>query len=455
MDKYIRPQYAFVFFAIIFGFLLMFLTPPFQSPDEPAHFAKSVSFAQGHFISQKINNVSGDFLPESILTFEKHFDNLFFNTDSRITVQQIEQSKNVKFEENKKIFVNQKYHAMYSPLAYVPQGIGVFAAKHFTDSVYWIMIGAKLCLLFFYIIMGYFSIKSIPFCKWLTFLILMMPMSLSLGVSVSADAVLIAVSVLFFAKILQYSYQENNLNNKQIMALTLFCISLALIKQSVLLSLFVLFIPKTKFGEKYFVKLACILVPAFISALIWSKFSYSLFVPMNGSNPEIQTKFILEHPFIFIATLLKTIKAYFLALIYSTIGILGWLDVFMFPFMYWIYLILLGANAVLVKDSNEKILSSVFQKILLFGLCLLNFVVICTIIYVSWAVPYLISPFEGLQGRYFIPLLLPLFVLLFLIFNKQIKINRPKWLPIFNIIFVCLAYLNIFFGLFIRYYALF
>lgn len=455
MEKFIKPEYTFVFFALVFGFILIFFTPPFQSPDEPAHFAKAFSVSQGHFVSKKVDNVSGDNLPSSLLTFEERFGNLFFNTASRTSFQQVEESKKVHLNENNKTFVNQKYHAMYSPLAYLPQGAGIFVFKFFTDSVYWLMIGAKMFLLFFYIAMGYLSVKSVPFCKWLTVLILLMPMSLSLGASVSADGVLIAVSVLYFAKVLQYTYQKDRVCTKQTVLLVLSAIALTLIKQSFLISLFVLFIPSCKFGKNYWLKLSLILLPAFVVSVLWSKLGYSLFVPMNGSNPEIQIKFIIEHPFVYAMTLLKTLQAYFFALIYSTIGILGWLDVFMFPFMYWLYITLMFLNIIFQPGCECKsFASNNFQKCLLPSLIITNFVVICTIIYVSWAIPYLISPFEGLQGRYFIPLLLPLFTFFFLLVNKKNKYGGA-WLPITNIIFLILVYLNIIFGLFIRYYATF
>lgn len=456
MKKILKPQYAFVLLAIIFGFVLMFFTPPFQSPDEPWHFAKAFSVSQGHLFSKKADNISGDYLPEALLKFEKRYKVIYFDTSQRISFDEIEHTKNILLQKDKKAFVNQKYQAMYTPLAYLPQAVGIFVSKIFTDSVYWLMIGAKSFLLLFYVLMGYFSIKSIPFGKWLCAMILLMPMSLSLGASVSADGVLIAVSVLFFSKVLEYSYQKQVLGKKQLASLCAFAAALALIKQSFLISLFVLFIPREKFSGKYFAKIACVLLPAFVLSVLFSKVGYDIFVPLNGSNPAEQLRFIIAHPFVYALTLLKTLAAYFQMLIYSTIGILGWLDVFMFPFMYWLYGILIFLNAFFQPDCEcEKINVSLFQKVLLPLLVVINFVVICSIIYVSWAVPYLISPFEGLQGRYFIPLLLPVFTALFLIFKDNIRLNLPQKFVRVNLCVVVLAYLNICFGIFIRYYAAF
>ena len=451
-----KVENIFIYFALIFGLFLIFMTPPFQSPDEPAHFAKAFSFAQGHFLSQKVNGIAGDYLPEAIIDFQNRYDPLFFNTNLRVSLSEIEQSKKILLDENKKIFVNQKYHAMYSPVAYAPQGTGVWIGKHITKSVYWIMITGKIFLLLFYILCGFWAIKSLPFGKWLCFLILLMPMSLSLGASLSADGILISVSVLFASKVFQYAFQDKELRDRQLFSLCIFAILLALIKQSFLISLFVLFIPIKKYGKYGWLKIAGILLPAFIVSLLWSKYSYSLFVPMNNSNPEIQVHFIFEHPFVYAATLFKTLKAYFLPLIYSSIGVLGWLDVFLFPFMYWLYLCFLIANCFLKDKKEDKLLpANLWQKIFVPLYSILNFVVICTIIYVSWAVPYLISPFEGLQGRYFIPLLLPVLCMIYLLCNEKSEKKLPDWFKALNCIFLVLVYLNIGFGLFIRYYATF
>ena len=456
MELLRKVEYIYIVLSLFFGLILIFFTPPLQSADEPAHFAKACSFAQGHFLSKKLNGIAGDFLPESLVDFQSKYDNLFFNTSERTSFAVIQDSQKIKLNENKKVFLNQKYHAMYSPVAYIPQGIGVWFFKFFTDSVYWLMIGGKLFSLIFYILLGYYSVKSIPIAKWVCVLILLMPMSLSLGASVSADGVLIAVSILFFSKVLQYALSEDELSLKQLILLSVLSLSLALIKQSVLLSLFVLFIPKSKFGNRAIFKLIAILLPAFLVSFIWSKFSYTLFVPMNNSNPEIQVQFIFAHPFVYLMTLAKTLKAYFLPLIYSSIGILGWLDVFMFPFMYWVYIAVLGLNLFSMNDSFKNYIQiSLFQKLLLFFVVCLNFFVICTIIYVSWAVPYLISPFEGLQGRYFIPLILPFLIFIFLLFKKNFVKMNDSIISTINIIFLILAYLNIVFGLYIRYYATF
>ncbi len=460
-NKKICIESFFVIFAFFFGVMLIFLTPPLQSPDEPAHFSRAYSVSEGHFIAKKMNNVSGDYVPLSLFKFENSVGYLTFKSNERISYDILKKSSLIALEKENKVFGDQKYQALYSAISYLPQSIGIFIFRHFIDSVYWILIGGKLFLLIFYIVCGVISIKSIPFLKELLFLVLLMPMSLSLGASVSADGVLISLSILYISKIIEYSFSSKKLNSKQYLFLLSMALLIALVKQSFFISLFILFLPMEKLCEirfpscfnNNFSKITAIVLPAFLIGLFWSKISYNIFVPLNGSNPSIQLLFILSHPFVYLHTLFYTLYLNFLILIYETIGILGWLDVFLFPITYWLYFFFLFLNTFVGYSLNQKFESSSYQKLFLFIYVVFNVIFTSTAIYLSWIRPYVISPFEGLQGRYFIPFVLPFFVLLFLLFNSFRSIFRFKYIFVFNIVLVILTYLNLVFGLYIRYYA--
>ena len=210
-------------------------------------------------------------------------------------------------------------------------------------------------------------------------------------------------------------------------------------------------------GSEYldFSKITAIILPAFLFSLFWSNISYNIFVPLNGSNPSIQLLFILSHPFVYLHTLFYTLYLNFLILIYETIGILGWLDVFLFPITYWLYFFFLFLNTFVGYSLNQKFESSRYQKLFLFIYVVFNVIFTSTAIYLSWIRPYVISPFEGLQGRYFIPIALPFFVWLFLLLGDKKKILKNNSLIYLNLSFILIVYLNLFFGIFIRYYAMF
>ena len=457
-SKILKPEYVFVVLGLLAGLLFVFLVPPFQSPDEPVQFGKAVAISQGQFLSVKKDGVSGNYLPKSLEDFELFYRGMCFGLTEKTSFKKIVESRNITLEEGNKVFTDLKYHSMYSPLAFLPQSAGVFIAKFFTDSVYWIMICAKLSLLLFYLIFGYYSIKSMPFAKNLALLVLLMPMSLFLGASGSADGVLISVSIFFVAKIFQYCFQKKIITDKQYAILFACAIALSLIKQSFLLSLFVLFIPKEKFGVKANIKLTALLLTSLLVSVLWSKFAYSVFVPMNGANPEKQIQFIIQNPIIYLKLFLDNILKQFYLILYSFIGVLGWMNVrlFPYPFVYYLYLFLFAGNIFLKSDEDINNVAFLnWQKffILLWGI--LNFVFICTTVYVSWVKPYYIGLFYGLQGRYFIPIALPFLLLLYFTDTKVFKVIHFKYLTLLNALFLIFVYICVFLTVYIRYYVIF
>lgn len=462
MEKFFKLEVLFAFFAMILGLLLIFFTPPLMSADEPAHLARAYSITEGKILLEKHKNEAGTQLPRAIKDFEYHFGDLFHNTNVRTNLLQIKSSQNIKLDKNDRIFIDCAGQAMFSPAAYLPQCLGIFAAKLFTDSVFWTLIVSKIFLLLFYVGAGYFAIRDLPVLKLSAFLVLLMPMSLSLGSSVSADGVLIALSVLYFSQILRFIYSKDGcIDKKQTVFLSVVALLLALTKQSFLICLFALFIPKEKFGDKYLQKISLILLPALIAGCAWGAVNYEIFTSKNGAVPQLQTAFILSHPFLYLYSLLKTFQVYFFVILYTLVGILGWLDVFLFPFVYWLYLIVIVMSSVFEQKQCENICKNSLWNICFLLFVLAGVIFISTVIYISWVPPYTTGAFSGLVGRYYIPLLLPVLFLCFCV-SKSIKIFEVKNFPsragkitvscITGIVFV-LTWANVFFALYIRYYS--
>ena len=264
----------------------------------------------------------------------------------------------------------------------------------------------------------------------------------------SADGVIISLSIFYLAKIFEYSFRKKNFMEKgEIINLCILAILLSLVKQSFLITLLIFFIPKSRFGNKYWSKIFLILLPALCCAVLWSLFSSTWFVPLNNSNPLLQTKFIISHPFIYLLTILKTVKMCTVMWIYSIIGILGWNNLFLFPIVYIMYFIAACLNAI-YKEQFPRV--TVQQKLILFGVFLLNFIFICTELYVSWTPPYFTEFISIVQGRYLIPVILPL--LCFLGFLFVPKNSENYRVSKFNCLVLFITYLNLFFSMFIVYY---
>ncbi len=452
-----KTEYFFAAAALILGTILIFLTPPLQSPDEQWHFFRAYSVAQGDFVSKKLNNTAGNELPAELSDFSKIFPPRW-SPNNVSGFEAVKNAANIRINPQNQIFTDQRQQALYSPAAYLPQSFGIFIANQFTDSVYWLLVSGKAFLLLFYVFLGFISIKSMPFLKEITALTLLMPMTLSLGASVSADGVLIAISVLFFAKILQYSFSGTQITKKQLFLMIFLAVLLALTKQSVLLSLFILFLPAKKlkiFKSEFLNSFSCLLIiiPAFAAAILWSKLIMNLYVPLHGANPTLQLSFILHNPLIYLHSLYLSAAVDIQSLFFGFIGILGYLNLFLPSWVYYFYLAALILNFLYSKTAQNAFKTEVYQRFILIFVVLLNFLVISTIIYLSWIKPCTSGIWDGLQSRYFIPLALPVYTFLFLHYQNSLKSPPKPFILALNAITLLVTYLSVIIMLIQKYYA--
>ena len=59
----LSPEKIFLLFSLLCGLIFCFFIPPFEAPDEPAHFARTMGIANGDFLPSKQAESSGSYLP--------------------------------------------------------------------------------------------------------------------------------------------------------------------------------------------------------------------------------------------------------------------------------------------------------------------------------------------------------------------------------------------------------
>ena len=59
----------FLLLAVVFGFLYVFILPPFQSVDEGMHCFRAYQISQGKFLADNLNGKIGDTIPSSLSAF--------------------------------------------------------------------------------------------------------------------------------------------------------------------------------------------------------------------------------------------------------------------------------------------------------------------------------------------------------------------------------------------------
>lgn len=407
MERYFSPEKVFLFFCIFVGLFMVFFIPPFQSQDEPNHFKRAYSVSVLKIFSIKKENMLGNNLPCAIQDFidassDTGKEVVYAQSGYKYSLSEFKKLLNIELDKNKQCFLNYPNIAIYSPLAYLPQSVGVLLASFLSSKILFMFLAGRIFNLLFFTLLCFYAIKTTPYLKWVFALVLSCPMCIALASSLSADAVLISCCALFFAKILEVLSFDATLQPKDIFLFVVLSIIIAMTKQSYWFLLFIFLIPKNKIQKNYVLFLSLVLVPSFILYFLWSIYASSIMVPLNGSDAGSHVDYILSQPWAFFVLVTKTI--FNIDVLYQTIGVLGWKTIYLDNIYYLSFVVVLLANLFSVQTSKQNL--AVWQKNICLFVTILNIVLICTTTFCFWTYRTNFQYIE-LQGRYLLPFVLP------------------------------------------------
>ncbi|HMK53518.1 MAG TPA: DUF2142 domain-containing protein [Methanobacteriaceae archaeon] len=421
LNNEIRPEKVFLVLSLVFGIIFLIVTPPFQVPDESAHFNKAYYVSDGQVIPTKNQLEQGYLFPKSVDTAEVNFSNLPFNPDSKVNIAAIPSLVNLPLNQNDKKLLNISNVLFYPPLPYAAPAFIFIFLKFFNISPLILMYLGRIVNLLLWIFFVYMAIKITPIHKWSFFALSLMPMSIFMAGSLSADSFNMGLAFLVIAFFLNLAFDENRkkIKFKDILLLSLLIWMLSLSKQgyAVLLLLF-LIIPLNKFNNnlirwKYFV---FAVLSTLATTFIWNFLSKDAnpFFHNVGSNFSIS--YIFSNVLIFLNMILHTLSVLDEKYLISFVGNFGWLDTPMPEWLVYLYL----AFLIIVAFTDKTRIKIDLKAKLIF---IITFVVECLFIffylYITWNPPGS-SIIGGIQGRYFIPIA-PLVLLL--VYNRKDKLN--------------------------------
>ena len=407
---------VFLFTALIWGISMIFLVPPYHVPDEPAHFYRAYQVSLLDFIPEVQNNRLGGELPASLQNFYNTVRITPGNSEEKLSLNMLEAASNIDLNPHDTRFFSFPNTALYFPVPYIPQAIGITIGRLLKLSPLAIFYLARFFNFMVWLLLVFSAIKIMPVKKYLFLIIILTPMSVHIASSASADALLNSLSFLFIALILKITFQKNSiLDFKNIALLTLLGILIAFSKNIyVLLTGLFLIIPWHKSETRQIhLKNALILFgAAFFAFVISSLFVNHLMHQINpiehfyGNentpqiNPEKQIDFILSDIPGFLLITVKSFLTQWYLLFSSFIGNLGWLEVnFHNAFYLFYYLVILFLSVFSGEQNNPLQMSDkfIFLLVTVSGLLAFSFTMYC-----SWCEPGS-NLIENLQGRYFIP----------------------------------------------------
>lgn len=401
---------VYVLIAGPFVLLFVFVTPPSQAPDEPAHFDRAYEVSEGHLIPQRLGPWVGDELPASVDRIGKTFEaGLPFHPERKQSVRRILAGFSVSLDPQRRVFVSFPNTAVLGFVAYVPQGAAIAAARIVAAPPLALFYLARLAVAGSSVLLMALAIRTVPFGTPVFFLLALAPMTIFEMASLSADGVTNGIAFLLIAWLLRCAFgEEVRLSRRSVLFSLVLAVLLSLSKPGYfLLSALALSIPWKKFGtrRKQIGFLLLLFAGSIGAALLWARLVAPFHALAASSGVMAATEHmhaIREHPLAFLIRL----AVYYFRLAptfgHQFLGMLGWVDTplplsaAILEAVGLLVVALTMANATLIRWTD---------RILWVGIIGASLVVLGVILYL-YSTPAEAGVYflHGVQGRYFIPL---------------------------------------------------
>lgn len=439
------PERVYLVIALVgvIGFAL--ITPPFHGPDEESHYLRAQYIAHGYLLPVDVHK-AGASLPRSIMdvamdTF--YSGDIRGNTAAKYDISHIKNALGQPFDNGK---TYQPAMISYSPIPYLSAIPAIVVSNTLNLSPLVSMYLARLSLGIFCVAVTFFSIKLIPNKKYFVVGIALIPMLLFQQAVVSADGVSYALLLAFVSLVAYLHQKKTSIKNKEWILVGVLCIVITLAKPLVFLFLpLIAILIKREKAFRWITGITVICVILLGSLTLYnsrlSEMSVDPNVPKQADS-SAQLNNLKEHPKRFLRVMWNSyMTPYGDDEVRGVIGIFGASDT-MYPLWMTIgYTTILALLASVNFDKSRSRLSiQGWVKWLLIGLSILYFLLVNIAIYISFS-PYNFDIVYGVQGRYFIPILimLPVFITPFLLPRAKGDTRLLRYLCLGMMLFVCLA----------------
>ena len=415
----------FLLLAIPLGLIYLFFQLPSYKPDEYHHLFRGYDIINGNFVSKKgEDNVAIIKVPKNFTTY--------YGIQTK-TYEQLSEFIKIK-ADYKDMVETYSTAASNNFVPYSISNIGTFIAKSLSLNYFKTIYLSRLFNFIFYLIMGYFAIKIMPYRKYIIFACLLNPMVLMQATAVTADILINSLSIFYISYLLYLKNKDENISSKNLIALNILVLIISLCKY-IYAPLFLLqFILCKKENYKFILKWSIVFF--FIDVLL----VYLLCLcNANYSNPSyyvysgLGLSSILKHPLTFIMTLFNTFEQTGGMLIESMVGNLqNWFDVKSLSISSPLYLIFLFLTPFIIEDKeNKEVKNNLMENLIL----TFTFLAIFGLMFVAFYFDYYdftTNVIRGIQGRYFIPILT---ILLVLLTNIKGYLKEYRWLIILVVLY--------------------
>lgn len=408
-------QNLYLCIAMVIGSIMIFIIPPGNVPDEPAHFIRSF-VEYNRYVHDENDNVKLPKSFESLMykyTHNVHNINEKYSGNSYVS-EIVKDPEYLDLTEQYASYENTKY---LSFLPYFPSGIVNFLCRLINLPIYVVFLLSRLINFIISTILCYYAIKTTPRFKKIFLIVSLFPIFLQQAAGIDMDYLTNAVSFIFIALILKFVYEDIKIRKKEILILIGIGLALALCKFGYFFLLLLIFlIPNKNFKNKKIAiifKCLFILIPIVIAYF----FNFGSVSTLNNKSDYYTVEKVLANPFNSFKICFKTFVSRFeLDIFRGLIDGFGWSTKYHFGFILgtissiFIVLLFAGFEDIKIKKKERIIMLIVFAIIL---------IMLYAIAFTEWT-PITSNQILGLQSRYFIPITLLFYIS---ISNNMLKLN--------------------------------
>jgi uncharacterized membrane protein len=397
----LEPRRFFLVAALLGGLVFVFVTPPFQVPDEPAHFYRAYDVSEGQFLMAGENGKKGRPLPASLRTLVRILvDDVPFHPEKKIQPGTWKRAREVQLQPEEVERISPPSSLQYSAVPYLPQAAGIAVGRWIGASPLALVYCARTANLFAAVGLIYFAICQLPGYRWLAVLLALTPMAMFLRSSVSADAGITAIAYLLTATIAKIAFGATPMHGRwDFGLLVVLSVSLCLTKPvyfPLVLAAFVIPPSRIPIQRPGFVLLAVLVfsIGAVTMTLAISQPS------VDGISARIDSLAdeILTTPFDLFGRIVVDYVLHAPRYGAEFIGRLGWLDTPLPLVLLGFYLaFLIGCTVI---DSGSRAEVTPWQRLVLAT------VIAASLMAISTAMYFINGRMAGIQGRYFHPIAL-------------------------------------------------
>jgi predicted membrane protein DUF2142 len=413
----LRPGSTFVFLSLIFGSLVIFVVPPMRGPDEISHFLRIYSYARGELLpTREVDGRKGTFVEREL------YDEIqFFWSAGELFARGREQG--VRYQQLMALyrgfggsggepdqptsFAPFAGTEGYNPVAYVPYIAAAAIGRLLGLDFPALLLLMRLFGLAAFTAVTAYAISVSPVVKWAFVLIAMLPVSLYNRSVLSADGAALSSALMITALCLSGAHK---VYTERVWERSLWMTLCALSKQpQIVFVLLELMVSPLKELPRRWRSVLIVVLPCLILSPLWI-IGVSAEVAawrLQGDGPHPPEHFNLlwklnymwEHPYHFPLALWTTLTAWGDRLWPEVIGILGWQDIWLRPWIYSVLTILL-----LLVPVERLHLDGMMRArvIVITGSVVLGYVVLVYLIFFLTYTPLNVDHVRGVQGRYFV-----------------------------------------------------